>query len=151
MSTLGRNFGGNCMRISAGLLTTGIRKSRRSMSLGNHPLCRRYAFESLNRDTAWFIDTLNKDKVTGRWLRTGPAELLVSPASAICGRSWESGSDSRLSLNANHSDMVKLTEHDRDSHDKVCRVLEGYVGAACPIIKLRLGGYIGLPYQNGSN
>ena len=55
----------------------------------------------------------------------------------MCGRPWESGSDFRVSLNANHSEMVKFAENDRDSHDKVFWIVEDYVTRACPVIHSR--------------
>ena len=40
--------------------------------------------------------------------------------------------------------MVKFTEHDRDSHEKVYRILDDYVGHAYLTIKLRLREYLGM-------
>ena len=40
---------------------------------------------------------------TGKWSRTGPTILMVKPASATGGRSWETGKDCIMSINGDHS------------------------------------------------
>lgn len=79
-----------------------------------------------------------KDATTRQWSRKGPLTLLVSPASATYGRGWEIGDDYTISLNGNHSDMVKFSEYDRDGYEKVCDVLKGFVRRANPVIKTRM-------------
>ena len=64
-------------------------------------------------------------------------ELLVDPASATCGRSWETGDDYVMSLDGNHSDMVKFSEFDRNGYEKICKVLKDFVKVAPSIIKAR--------------
>ena len=70
-------------------------------------------------------------------------ELLVNPASATLGRYWETGDNYVMSLDGNHSDMVKFSEFDRSGFEKICNVLKDFVKVAPSIIKARkdsLGG-----------
>ena len=64
-------------------------------------------------------------------------ELLVNPESAACGRSWETGDDYVMSLEGNHSDMVKFLESDRNGYEKICNVLKDFIRIAPSIIKAR--------------
>ena len=43
-----------------------------------------------------------------------------------------------ISLNGNHSDMVKFSEYDRDGYEKVCDVLRDFVRRADSVIKARM-------------
>ena len=48
-----------------------------------------------------------------------------------------------MSLNGNHSDMVKFSENDRNGYEKICNVLKNFIKDAPSIIKARknsLGG-----------
>ena len=48
-----------------------------------------------------------------------------------------------MSLDGNHSNMVKFSENDRIGYEKICNVLKDFVGKAPSIIKARkdsLGG-----------
>jgi hypothetical protein len=76
--------------------------------------------------------------MSNKWSRTGPAELLVDPASATCGRNWETGDDYKISLDGDHSTMVKFSETDRNGYPKVRNVIEDFVEHAIPTIKSRL-------------
>ena len=42
-----------------------------------------------------------------------------------------------MSLDGNHSNMVKLSENDRIGYEKICNVLKKFVGKAPSIIKAR--------------
>ena len=79
----------------------------------------------------------SQDAVTGEWSRKGALELLVNPASATCGRSWETGDDYVMSLDGDHSDMVKFSEFDRNGYEKICNVLTDFVKVAPSTIKAR--------------
>ena len=48
-----------------------------------------------------------------------------------------------MSLDGNHSDMVKFSENDRNGYEKICNVLKDFIKDAPSIIKARkdsLGG-----------
>ncbi|MCJ1313277.1 hypothetical protein MMC25_006954, partial [Agyrium rufum] len=82
--------------------------------------------------------TVIQDSKSHRWTRTGPRELLVSPASAASGRHWETGDDYNISLNGDHSSMIKFSENDRDGYEKVRHVVQDFTRNACPVIEARL-------------
>lgn len=42
-----------------------------------------------------------------------------------------------MSLDGNHSDMVKFSEFDRNGYEKICKVLKDFVKVAPSIIKAR--------------
>ena len=73
-----------------------------------------------------------------RWSRSGPRTLLVNPASASCGRPWERTDEYVISLNGDHSTMVKFSENDRSDYPKVCDVLESYTKSAVQTIESRM-------------
>ena len=75
--------------------------------------------------------------MTKKWSRKGPLKLLVYPTSAACGRSWETGDDYVMSLDGNHSDMVKFSEIDRNGYEKICNILKDFVEDAPSVIKAR--------------
>ncbi|KAI9890869.1 MAG: hypothetical protein M1814_003508 [Vezdaea aestivalis] len=81
--------------------------------------------------------TVCQDVHSGEWSRTGSLELLVTPESARCGRSWETGDGYIHPLNGNHSDMVKFAEND-DQYDKVREVLQDFTSRACVTIGTRI-------------
>ena len=72
------------------------------------------------------------------WSRNGPKVLLVNPASATHGRSWETGDDYVVSLDGDHSSMVKFSDNDRDGYEKVCDVIQDFTRNACTVIKARM-------------
>ena len=82
--------------------------------------------------------TVVQDPQTKQWTRTGPPALLVSPGSASCGRPWETGAEYAISLNGNHSDMVKFYSTGLDDYVIVRDVLQTYIKDACSIIKSRM-------------
>ena len=43
-----------------------------------------------------------------------------------------------ISLNGNHSDIVKFSEYDHDGYEKVCDVLKHFVQRADSVIKARM-------------
>ena len=73
-----------------------------------------------------------------KWSRSGSPKLLVSPFSATCGRPWETTVKYKISLNGDHSTMVKFSENDRIDYPKVCDVLESYLKSAVPTIRSRM-------------
>ena len=73
-----------------------------------------------------------------RWVRNGKMERLVSPESATYGRDWERGGDYVISINEDHSTMVKFAENDRDGFPKVCEVIEQFLYHAYGVIVARL-------------
>jgi hypothetical protein len=75
-------------------------------------------------------------QVDSGWSRTGPTALLVDSKSASCGRSWENGSEYKISLESDHSDLVKFEEYD-NNYDHVLRVLHGFADEANKVIKKR--------------
>lgn len=81
--------------------------------------------------------TFLKDEES-RWSRCGPRTLLVSPVSATYGRPWEITDEYIISLNGDHSTMVKFSRNDRSDYPKVCDVLERYIDAAVPTIRSRM-------------
>ena len=42
-----------------------------------------------------------------------------------------------MSLDGNHSDMVKFSEFDRNGYEKICNVLKDFVTVAPSVIKAR--------------
>lgn len=81
---------------------------------------------------------LLQDGDSKHWSRNGPKELLVDPASATHGRSWETGNDYIVSLDENHSNMIKFSDYDRDGYEKVCDVVRDFVKHAGIVIKARI-------------
>lgn len=81
--------------------------------------------------------TLSKDGELN-WSRSGPRALLVSPFSATCGRPWETVDEYIISLNEDHSTMLKFSENDRRDYSKVCDVLESYLRSAVPTVRSRM-------------
>ena len=82
--------------------------------------------------------TVVQDPETKQWTKTGTPALLVPPASASCGRPWETGAEYAISLNGNHSDMVKFSPTGLDDYVLVRDVLQTYIKDACSIIRSRL-------------
>ncbi|KAI4145941.1 MAG: hypothetical protein LQ340_006105 [Diploschistes diacapsis] len=82
--------------------------------------------------------TMIQEAESKRWVRKGPKVLLVTPASATCGRYWEKGSDYLVSLPGDHSTMVKFSENDRDGYPKVREVVRNFVKEAEIVIKHRI-------------
>ena len=82
----------------------------------------------------------SKDSESKQWSRSGPSTLLVNPASATCGRGWETGDKYIISLRGDHSNMVKFSENDRDGYEKVRDVLQDFITHADAVIKNRLQG-----------
>ena len=95
------------------------------------------SFKILIEETLYNIHDL-QDKATGKWSRDGPLRLLVSPASATRGRSWEVGDDNIISLSGDHFDMIKFTESDLDGYEKVRHIMQSFVQEATPTIRNRL-------------
>lgn len=65
----------------------------------------------------WAYETCKSPTVMqdlqGKWMRTGPAEVLVDPESAAPGRDKSTGEqDSIFPINEDHSNMVKFSEND---------------------------------------
>ena len=82
--------------------------------------------------------TVIQDPQTKQWTKTGPLALLVSPASASCGRSWETGAEYAVSLNENNSDMVKFHPTGMDDYVIVRDVLQTFIKDACSVIRSRM-------------
>ena len=72
------------------------------------------------------------------WSRTGPRRLLVNPASASQGRTWEVGDDFIISLNGDHSSMVKFSENDQNGYEKVLYVVQSLTSNANTAIEARI-------------
>ena len=79
-----------------------------------------------------------KDPGSKKWSRSGPATLLVNPVSATQGRSWETSDNYKVSINADHSGMVKFSEYDRDGYEKVRDVLKDFISHAGVVIGARM-------------
>lgn len=75
--------------------------------------------------------------MTKKWSRTGPKRLLVNPASATFGRSWETSDDFKVSIDADHSDMVKFPRFDQDGYVKARDELRKFAEQAILIIEQR--------------
>ena len=75
---------------------------------------------------------------TKKLSRGGPPALLVTPASATCGRSWEDEKEHSISLNVNHSDMVKFSEHGQDDYAIVQGVLRECIDQAVFVVRRRV-------------
>ncbi|MCJ1306899.1 hypothetical protein MMC25_000543 [Agyrium rufum] len=73
-----------------------------------------------------------------QWSLTGPPTLLVDPTSATYGRPQEIEGDSIISINADHSNMIKFSENDHDDYWKVVGVLRDLIKHADIVIKDRL-------------
>lgn len=43
-----------------------------------------------------------------------------------------------ISLDGDHSNMIKFSDNDRDGYEKVCNVLQEFVRDAGPVIKNRI-------------
>jgi hypothetical protein len=71
-------------------------------------------------------------------VRTGPKELLVDRDSASCGRSWESTSEYKISLQRDHLDLVRFGKDDRNDLDRVMEVLDKCMKTAPLVIQDRL-------------
>jgi hypothetical protein len=82
-----------------------------------------------------------QDDQSKRWSRNGPKVLLVDPASATHGRPWETGDDYILSLDGDHSTMIKFSENDRDGYEQVCDVVQDFIQNAGTVIGARIQGF----------
>jgi hypothetical protein len=74
------------------------------------------------------------------WRRTGPSDLLVNPTSATYGREWENTNDYKISIDSDHSGIVKFRPNDRDGYLKVRQALKGLVKGAVATIESRHKG-----------
>jgi hypothetical protein len=79
-----------------------------------------------------------QDKDKEIFKRIGPMKLFVDPNSATCGRTWENTNDFKISIGADHSQMVKFWPNDRVDYPKVRRVLRDFSEAAFCTIEKRL-------------
>ncbi|KAH7330053.1 hypothetical protein BKA65DRAFT_460559 [Rhexocercosporidium sp. MPI-PUGE-AT-0058] len=82
--------------------------------------------------------TVVEDQVTKKWTRAGPKKLLVNPASATFGRPWETSDDFKVSIDADHSDMVKFPRFDQDGYIKARDELRKFAEQALIVIEKRL-------------
>ena len=64
--------------------------------------------------------------------------LLVDPASATHGRPWEFGDEYIVSLDGDHSTMIKFSGNDRDGYEKVCDVVQDLARNAVTVIEARI-------------
>ena len=79
-----------------------------------------------------------QDPQTKEWSRKGSPALLVSPASASYGRACETDAEHVISLDSNHSDMVKFSDHSHDDYAIVREVLREFIAQAKSAIKTRI-------------
>ncbi|KAE8440868.1 hypothetical protein EG329_006366 [Mollisiaceae sp. DMI_Dod_QoI] len=82
--------------------------------------------------------TIIEDQVTKKWTRAGPKKLLVNPASATFGRPWETSEDFKVSIDADHSNMVKFSRFDQDGYIKARDELRKFAEQAVFVIQQRL-------------
>jgi hypothetical protein len=61
----------------------------------------------------------------------------VSPVSTILGRPWETSDDFKVSIDADHIDMVKFPRFDPDGYIKARDVLWNFADMAIPVIENR--------------
>jgi hypothetical protein len=64
--------------------------------------------------------------------------LLVNPASATFGRPWETSGDFKVSIDADHSDIVKFPRFDQDGYIKAQGELRKFAAQAMIVIEKRL-------------
>ena len=62
----------------------------------------------------------------------------MSPESATCGRRWKTGPNFTISIDADHLEMVKFSESDRDECEKVLDILQDFLQSAKLVIETRL-------------
>lgn len=79
-----------------------------------------------------------QDPQTKEWSRKGSPALLVSPASASYGRAWETDAEHFISLDSNHSDMVKFSDHRHDDYAIIREVLREFIAQANLAVKTRI-------------
>ena len=82
--------------------------------------------------------TVTQDPETKEWSRKGSPALLVSPASASYGRGWETDGEHNISLDGDHSDMVKFSDGIHDDYAIVRGVLREFVAQAASAVKSRV-------------
>ncbi len=82
--------------------------------------------------------TVVQDPQSKQWTKTGPLALIVPPASASCGRPWETGAEYAISLNGNHSDLVKFHPTGLDDYVIVRDILQTFIKDARSVIKSRM-------------
>ena len=68
---------------------------------------------------------------------------MVKPESAASGRKWETGDEYVMSLDGNHSTMVKFNENDRGGYEKVRYVLREFILHANPVVEVRVQKTLG--------
>ncbi|KIM99075.1 hypothetical protein OIDMADRAFT_19974 [Oidiodendron maius Zn] len=104
--------------------------------------CRAFDFED-SKIIQFFemrkTSTVIEDPFTKKWTRAGPKELLVTPASANLGRRWETSEDYIVSIDADHSDMVKFPQPDQDGYIKARYELRKFAEQAIVVIERRHG------------
>jgi hypothetical protein len=54
------------------------------------------------------------------------------------GRPWENSDDFKVSIDADHSDMVKFTQFDQDGLVKAVDVLRAFADEAIPVVENRV-------------
>jgi hypothetical protein len=54
------------------------------------------------------------------------------------GRPWEESDDFKVSIDADHSDMVKFTQFDQDGLVKALDVLRAFADEAIPVVENRV-------------
>lgn len=68
---------------------------------------------------------------------------MVKPESAASGRKWETGDEYVMSLDGNHSTMVKFDENDRGGYEKVRYVLRDFTLHANSVVEARVRKSLG--------
>jgi hypothetical protein len=54
------------------------------------------------------------------------------------GRPWETSGDFKVSIDADHSDIVKFTQFDQDGLVKALDVLRAFADEAIPVVESRI-------------
>ncbi|MCJ1282611.1 hypothetical protein MMC26_001936 [Xylographa opegraphella] len=99
-----------------------------------------YVYETKRSPTA-------QKNASGRWEMNGPEVVLVDKDSATAGRHWENEPHHILSVNTNHSDIVKFGDNDED-YVRVRSQLRRILSESEGIIRNRFRRNMVNPLQN---
>ncbi|MCJ1473849.1 hypothetical protein MMC13_002501 [Lambiella insularis] len=73
---------------------------------------------------------------SGKWEMDGPKVVLVDKDSATAGRYWENQPHNTISMNTNHSDLVKFGDGD-EKYDRIQRHLRNIVDQSEAVVRSR--------------
>lgn len=86
---------------------------------------------------------MSQDETSQKWELTGRLSLLVTPESAFNGRPWETSNEYSISLDGDHSSMVKFSPGDRVECEKIFDTIDGLMTQANTEVQKRHRSLVG--------